>query len=184
MHDREWTSTASPLSHFQRRLLKPQTLVSFGSPSLLWRFIIYRMDINLCAVWANIKAADARLFLLAACALLPDLCRPNAALAVHAESGRDQRSRLQVPSNTDLFQILMLSWFANCIVPAKLGDGYRCYLMKQDSGAPGSMSLGTILAERMIDLAVLFVTMTITGFVAFHGNLPDKVEHTVSSVAV
>jgi uncharacterized protein (TIRG00374 family) len=73
----------------------------------------------------------------------------------------------------------MLSWFANCIVPAKLGDGYRSYLLKRDTGAPASATLGTILAERLTDLSVLFVTMTVAGILAFHGDLPSRVEQTV-----
>src|SRR3712207_7067169 len=31
-------------------------------------------------------------------------------------------------------EIVMLSWFANCIVPAKLGDAYRAYLLKRTAG--------------------------------------------------
>ncbi|HRA47832.1 MAG TPA: lysylphosphatidylglycerol synthase transmembrane domain-containing protein, partial [Thermomicrobiales bacterium] len=95
------------------------------------------------------------------------------------QAGINETNGYNMPSNPRLFEILMLSWFANCIVPAKLGDGYRSYLLKRDAGAPGSTSIGTILAERIVDLSVLFITMTITGILAFHGDLPEKVKHTV-----
>jgi uncharacterized protein (TIRG00374 family) len=78
-----------------------------------------------------------------------------------------------------LIEIILLSWFVNCIIPAKLGDGYRCYLLKKDAGASFSATLGTILAERLTDLIVLFVTMSVAGFIAFHGNLPSKVVQTM-----
>jgi uncharacterized protein (TIRG00374 family) len=73
----------------------------------------------------------------------------------------------------------MLSFFVNCIIPAKLGDAYRCYLLKRDSGAPFSATLGTILAERLTDLLVLFMTMSIAGIIAFHGDLPSQVTRTM-----
>ncbi len=173
----EYSEPPEPLS---KRLLKPQTLVSFGLAIAIVAFLVYRMDINLGAVWTNIKAADVKLFALAVVVYyLTFIARTLRWRYMLGQAGINEANGYNVPGNWELFQILMLSWFANCIVPAKLGDGYRCYLLKQDCGAPGSTSLGTILAERLVDLSVLFVTMTITGFVAFHGNLPAKVEHTV-----
>ena len=41
-------------------------------------------------------------------------------------------------------------------MPAKLGDAYRSYLLKRNSGVSFSSTIGTILAERVIDLLVLF----------------------------
>src|SRR5205807_4198118 len=40
------------------------------------------------------------------------------------EGGLEVRGR-------DLLEILMLGWFVNCLAPAKLGDLYRSYLVKQ-----------------------------------------------------
>ena len=54
---------------------------------------------------------------------------------------------------------MFLAWFANCIVPAKLGDVYRAYLLKLNAGVSFSTTIGTILAERIIDVVVLFVLM-------------------------
>jgi glycosyltransferase 2 family protein len=48
----------------------------------------------------------------------------------------------------------------NCIVPAKLGDAYRSYLLKRNSRISFSSTIGTILAERVIDLLVLFGLLT------------------------
>jgi uncharacterized protein (TIRG00374 family) len=74
---------------------------------------------------------------------------------------------------------MLLSWFVNCIIPAKLGDAYRCYLLKRDARASFSTTLGTILAERLTDLVVLFTLMSVAGVVAFHGDLPSKVVQTM-----
>jgi uncharacterized protein (TIRG00374 family) len=164
----------------QRRLLKPQTLVSFAIAIAIVVFLVKRLDINLSAVWANIR--DANPWLFGAALLLYYLTFIARTLRwryMLNQAGINREAGYKMPSNAHLFEILMLSWFANCVVPAKLGDGYRSYLMKRDSGAPGSTTLGTILAERITDLGVLFVTMTLTGILAFHGNLPSKVQNTV-----
>ena len=44
-----------------------------------------------------------------------------------------------------LVEIIYLSWFVNCIVPAKLGDAYRSYLLKRNSNVAFSSTIGTIL---------------------------------------
>src|SRR5262245_22882821 len=73
-----------------------------------------------------------------------------------------------------MIQVFLLSWFVNCVVPAKLGDAYRCYLLKRNCGAPMSRSLGTIVAERLADLVVLFVGLVAAGVLAFRGHLPAQ----------
>ena len=41
----------------------------------------------------------------------------------------------------DLTEILYLSWFANCVVPAKLGDIYRSYLARNCLGVSMSKTV-------------------------------------------
>jgi len=53
-----------------------------------------------------------------------------------------------------LTEYLFLSWFVNCIVPAKLGDLYRAYLLRGNFGASISRTVGTIFIERVTDTMV------------------------------
>jgi len=74
----------------------------------------------------------------------------------------------------DLVRILFLGWFVNCIVPAKLGDLYRSYLVKQRFGVSLSRTVGVVVAERLLDLLVVFVLLIVGGYVAFGRTiLPD-----------
>ena len=164
----------------QKKLLRPQTLISFAVAVAIIAFLFKRMDINIHVVTENIRQANPWLFLAAlGIYYFTFFVRTLRWRYMLSQAGIDADHGYDLPNNWGLFQILMLSWFANCIVPAKLGDGYRCYLLKQDANAPGSTTLGTILAERLTDLGVLFVTMTLTGILAFHGHLPGKVQNTV-----
>ncbi|HEY3218689.1 MAG TPA: lysylphosphatidylglycerol synthase transmembrane domain-containing protein [Candidatus Limnocylindria bacterium] len=67
----------------------------------------------------------------------------------------------------DLLRILFLGWFVNCIVPAKLGDLYRSYLVKQRFGVSLSRTVGVVVAERLLDLIVVFILLIVGGYVAF-----------------
>ena len=75
---------------------------------------------------------------------------------------------------SDLLRILMLGWFVNCLVPAKLGDLYRSYLVKQRFGISLSRTVGVVVAERLLDLFVVFGLLVVDGYVAFGRTvLPD-----------
>src|SRR5439155_1583753 len=75
---------------------------------------------------------------------------------------------------SELLRILMLGWFVNCLVPAKLGDLYRSYLVKQKFGISLSRTVGVVVAERLLDLFVVFGLLVVDGYIAFGRTvLPD-----------
>ena len=83
------------------------------------------------------------------------------------EGGADIKGR-------DLLRILMLGWFVNCLVPAKLGDLYRSYLVKRRFGISLSRTVGVVVAERLLDLFVVFALLVVGGYVAFGRTIaPD-----------
>lgn len=81
-----------------------------------------------------------------------------------------------MPNMTGMFQIMTLSWFANSVLPARVGDAYRCYLMKRRSGASFGISLGTMLAERLIDLIVLVGMLLLAGAIVYGTHAPDQAQ--------
>jgi uncharacterized protein (TIRG00374 family) len=70
---------------------------------------------------------------------------------------------------------MYLAWFANCVTVARLGDVYRGYLLKQEVGVSFTATLGTVLAERLLDLMVLVAMVGVGLLVVFHGTLPPEV---------
>jgi hypothetical protein len=74
-----------------------------------------------------------------------------------------------------LSEIYILSWFANCLVPAKLGDAYRGYLLRQRAGVSFARSFGTVVAERFIDVLALVSLMVVSALLTFHGDVPADV---------
>lgn len=76
----------------------------------------------------------------------------------------------------DSTEILYLSWFVNCVVPAKLGDVYRAYLLKLNSRASLSRTFGTVFIERILDLFAIATLGLAAGYWSFRGGLPAAVE--------
>jgi hypothetical protein len=74
---------------------------------------------------------------------------------------------------SDATEILFLSWFVNCIVPAKLGDLYRAYLVKQNSPVSATRTLGTVFMERILDLVAIAALGVAAGYIRFRGSLND-----------
>jgi uncharacterized protein (TIRG00374 family) len=73
-------------------------------------------------------------------------------------------------------EILFLSWFVNCLVPAKLGDLYRAYLLKGTYGGSASRTVGTIFIERIADIIVIFALALAAGYWSFRGRQRPEVD--------
>ena len=76
----------------------------------------------------------------------------------------------------DAIEIIFLSWLVNCLVPAKLGDVYRAYLLKINSSVSLSRTIGTVFIERILDLFAIVTLGLAAGFVSFRSGLPGDVQ--------
>jgi len=161
------------------RVLRPRTLLSFVVALGIFAIFIRRLDIDPAAVWAEVRTANPWLFAAAFGVWYASFFLRAARWRMMLSRVEiDERHGYAVPGTLGMVEIFMLSWFANCIVPAKLGDAYRAYLLKQATGASFSTGLGTILAERLTDLTVLFLTMSAVAVVVFGGQIPSVATQT------
>ncbi len=81
--------------------------------------------------------------------------------------------RLSVRDSTE---IIFLSWLVNCLVPAKLGDVYRAYLLKLNSPVSLSRTFGTVFIERILDLFAIAILGLAAGFWSFRLGLPPAIQ--------
>lgn len=161
------------------RFLRPRTLLSFGVALAILVFVLRRFEIPVSAIWSNVRGADPWLLSLAFAVWFGSFfLRAARWRLMLARVGIDAAHGYRLPSTMGMVEIFLLSWFANCIVPAKLGDAYRSYLLKQESATSFSTGIGTIVAERLTDLAVLFLTMSVAALVVFHGHVPSAAAQT------
>lgn len=158
------------------RLRSPKTWLSFGVAAAIVFFAVTRLNIDIGATMANMRRANL-LFLAAAFILyyLSFYVRGLRWGQFLDNAGFREENGVRLPSVLGLVEIIFLSWFVNCIVPAKLGDAYRGYLLKKHGNVSFSKTIGTILAERVVDMLILFALMSIAGLIAFHGKVPGSV---------
>jgi hypothetical protein len=79
-------------------------------------------------------------------------------------------------STRDSTEILFLSWLVNCVVPAKLGDVYRAYLLKINTAASLSRTFGTVFIERVLDLIAIALLGIAAGYWSFRDGLPPPIQ--------
>jgi len=157
-----------------RALRDPRTWISFAIAIAIIAVVFRSLEIDLLATWGHMRAADGWMFATAFLvfyatfplrALRWRLLLRNADVPVDA--GRQSWASLRA-----LMEYIYLSWFANCVVPAKLGDAYRGYLLKTNGQVSFSASFGTIFAERLLDMVGLFAFLVVSGWMVFGTHLP------------
>ena len=151
----------------RKRLLEKKTLVSFAVALLILYLLFSQVDF--AELVANISTANPLLY--AAAFLVYYASFPLRGLRWrYLLSNIGIRERL-----APVTEIFFLSWFANCIVPAKLGDIYRGYLFKVNYGTSGAQVLSTVYVERIYDVLMLVVLLALTTVVSFGTHIPGPI---------
>jgi glycosyltransferase 2 family protein len=159
-----------------KSLRNPRTWISFGLAIAIILFAFRGLNINLNQTWEYIRGANWGYLALGLGifyltfplrAFRWRILLENAGVPV-------QEGRKTWASMPALMEYMYLSWFANCIVPAKLGDAYRGYLLKHNGKVSFSATFGTIFAERLLDMLGLFSFLVISGWFVFGTQLPPE----------
>ncbi len=158
------------------RVFRPRNIASFLL-ALAVLYLVYRQFLGLDwrEAWASVRGASPGLFAIAFVIFycsFPLRGLRWKALLENVGYGRDVG--LLVPSTLGLTRIMYLAWFANCVTVARLGDAYRAYLLKRASDVSFTVTLGTVLAERLLDLVVLALMLGVGVLVVFGSWLPPE----------
>ncbi len=160
------------------RLLSWRTLLSFLVAGGIVAFAIKQGGINWTDTWNHIRHAGLRLYVLALAAFGCSMgVRGLRWKMLLHNAGEDCRY-------FSLFEIVFASFFVNCVIPAKMGDVYRAFLVRQRENVGVSKALGTIIAERLLDLLVLMSLLVVAGAITFHNRIPHQLVPYVISGAV
>lgn len=161
----------------RKLLFKWRTLVSFLVVLVVGLFIIQQFHLTFTPtkIVAILAKANLWLVLAALLAFYGSLIIRSFRWKVLLEQVGYQKSQgVAVPGLWQLTKILFLSWFANVLVPAKLGDVYRAYLLRQEAPVSASRTLGTVLAERILDLVALVLLFIGATLALLRGQLPTQ----------
>jgi glycosyltransferase 2 family protein len=160
----------------RRRFLNPWTLLSFALGLGVLLLVLSRVNVEVDAILARLSQTDPLYYLAALLVYYTTfLVRALRWRTLLENVGFRPEEGVPLPPLGGIAAILLLSWFANCIVPAKLGDAYRAYLLKRTARVSFTKTFGTILAERIIDMIFLFVLLVGSAVLAFGGALPPVI---------
>ena len=154
-----------------RRLRQPRTILSLAIPIILL-VLIFRVALNVDVnELADGIGRSNKLLILAGFVVfyLGFPLRGFRWVLLLRGTGFRLRTR-------DATEIIFLSWLVNCLVPAKLGDLYRAYLLKINSPVSLSRTVGTVFIERILDLFAIAVLGLAAGFWSFRNGLPGEIQ--------
>jgi glycosyltransferase 2 family protein len=91
--------------------------------------------------------------------LVPALVVLGAAIVLRAIRWRLLIAREHRPSTADVTRALLVGYLFNSILPARAGEAVRVVFLRQRAGTPKFVALGTVIAERAIDVLTLLVLL-------------------------
>lgn len=160
---------SAPDAFLRRRFFARRTLLTFLIAFLFLFLLLFRvLGVDVSTLVQNVRSSNPLWYFLAF--LIFYLGFPLRAwrwLILLGNVGYSRSSDL--PSRRRMTEAILLGWFANCIVPAKLGDAYRAYLLRQSSQVGFATGLGTIVAERALDFIVLVFLLGVAAAIGLGG---------------
>ena len=155
-----WNNTGPP--SLRRRIFSLPTLVSFAAAAAFVYFLATRFDVDWSKTWADVREMNAGYYVLAlALYYLSFGFRGLRWRILVINAGLNDLPNTTVPSALAFSQLVIMGWFVNAVAPLRLGDPYRAYAFSEHSGGGFSWSLGTILAERLMDMVTVFLLIVV-----------------------
>ncbi len=140
----------------------------------VWRLV----GLDWRGIWTEIRQINLSLFLLALLVyyttLLPRAVRWRRMLR---NLGHVLPLRL-------LGEVIFLSWFVNHLIPAKMGDLYRGLILRRREQISFSMTTGSVLAERVIDMFALLIVAITAAFFFVRGELLTEMRSILLSAGI
>ena len=145
----------------------PSRLPAISIRQLLWMAVttllfvpLALLGVSLDDVWRILLQSDWRPVALAVILFV---------LTLAAKAARWQVLFERPPVFVSMFAALVIGQAGNFLLPARLGDLMRVYVLGRREGKPAALMIGTIAAEKLVELMVL---ICLTAFVAPFVPLP------------
>jgi len=162
---------AAPPAPLSQRLRDPRTIISLVLPLALIILIALTVgNFNFAELLSSVAAAEPLLLLFAfAVYYLGFPLRGYRWVLLLRGTGAHVGLR-------DSTEIIFISWLVNCLVPAKLGDVYRAYLLRLNFTVSLSRTFGTVFIERVFDLFAIALLGLAAGFWSFRTGFSPEVQ--------
>lgn len=109
---------------------------------------------NLSETWAAVRSADYRF-------LAPALVLYFIGVWIRAARWRALLTPFGSYSASALFPVVVIGYMANDVLPARMGEVVRVYVLSQRERLPKTVALGTVVVERVLDAVVMLFLLAV-----------------------
>ena len=135
------------------------TMIPFGFAAVVLVVLITRFDVDMDATWQKVKASNLLFFALAVVVHYTTFVFRGLRWRVLLRNV--QGGGPPIPSAVYCGKLILLAWFINSVTWFRLGDVYRAYAYADTTGQSFSRTIGTVLAERILDMVLVFLLMVV-----------------------
>lgn len=153
-------SQEQPPISLKRRIFSLPAVVSIVVAGSVIFFLIIRFDLDWEMTWDNVRGMDLWLYLLSCAVYYSSFVLRGLRWRILArDAGLHQLPDTTMPSVLRFSQLILIGWFVNSVTWLRLGDAYRAHIFSKSSNVDFSWSMGTVLAERVVDMVVVLTFM-------------------------
>lgn len=127
-------------------------------------------DVSLSDTWAMMRGSNPLYYLLAIIVYYASFPLRGIRWGLLLRNAGLSKEGKGLPSLASLTQMMLINWFANVVLFLRVGDIYRPYMLREERDIPYSKSLGTVLAERVIDVLVVVALLGAAAIVLLAGT--------------
>lgn len=142
----------------KRRAFSLPALISLVLAGAFLAFLLTRFDVDLGDTWSKIKGSNPWLLAAAVLVHYTTIIFRGARWRLLLQNADEEAT---VPGILYCSQLVLLGWFANAVGWLRLGDVYRAYLYRDEQQASFSRTIGTILAERVMDATLIVLLLIV-----------------------
>lgn len=146
----------------KRRVFSIPTMLAFGIAIGVILFLLTRFDLDWSDTWSTLQDMNWWMYTVGFISYYTSfIFRGMRWRLLATNAGLLSSTQSRLPSTFRCSQLILIGWFVNSITWLRIGDAYRAYVFSEDSRSSFSWSLGTILAERVLDMILIFVSLVV-----------------------
>lgn len=150
-----------------RRIFSLRSLIALTLSVMFIIFLATSFDLDWARTWNNVKTMDLSQYTVAlALYYLSFLFRGIRWRVLAVNAGLLNSPGTSLPGIPKFSQLILVGWFVNSVAWLRLGDAYRAYALSEESSNKFAFTLGTVVAERAVDM-VTILSLTIVGVAVY-----------------
>ena len=148
-----------PRAFLRGRFLSFPMILALAIAGAFLFFLVVRFDVNPGEIWRNLRESNPWYLLLAFVLHYTAFIFRGARWHLLLKNAQDETET--PPSVAYCGSLIFVSWFVNSVTLFRLGDAHRAFLYSNETGHSFSQTIGTVVAERIVDMFLMFSLLVV-----------------------